>query len=321
MKLKQSTLVLLFVALFFAGGVYVYESQREQREEIQAQQKRMFEFEVEQVASMTVETEEQTLTFDRLEPESDSTPTQPRWTMAVVESSQTAETQTDETATEDPATEETTETAENGEESASEAPTEGEGETAATETSPETGEESESDSAPANESATDGEEEPTATDSPDSSSDNGEDSATEEDGETATTPSESSDPVMANEAYVSFLLNLMISEQHEEQFTIAPEDKDRYGLEEPSATVEVVLTDGTSHRLILGDRDSLDRYLYAIADPPSEDAEEITVLAVSTNFENGVDRPLSEWKAEEEEETESDEVETETPSESPPTGE
>jgi hypothetical protein len=119
---------------------------------------------------------------------------------------------------------------------------------------------------------------------------------------------------MANEAYVSFLLNLMISEQHEEQFTIAPEDKDRYGLEEPSATVEVTLKDGTSHRLILGDRDSLDRYLYAIADPPSEDAEEMTVLAVSTNFENGVDRPLSEWKAQEEEETE-------TPPESPPTEE
>ena len=68
MKLQKSTLVLVFSALILGSFVYFYEIQgKEKREEIQSQQKQIFDFSEEDIQKLTIDTSEQTLEFERTE--------------------------------------------------------------------------------------------------------------------------------------------------------------------------------------------------------------------------------------------------------------
>ena len=67
-----------------------------------------------------------------------------------------------------------------------------------------------------------------------------------------------------------------------------------YGLTQPQATIDVKLNDGKTHQLILGKPNCNKTAVYAIADPTDE-SQSITIV-ISNNFENAVNRPLSEWK-------------------------
>ncbi|MBW4494029.1 MAG: DUF4340 domain-containing protein [Oscillatoria princeps RMCB-10] len=105
--------------------------------------------------------------------------------------------------------------------------------------------------------------------------------------------------VPASDAPVAFLLNLLTTGKSDRTLVMTDPAKQRkeYGLDEPVATVEVKLKNQQSHRLILGKPDFNGTFLYAQSDPPPDKSENIEVLLVSPDFQNAVNRPLSEWKS------------------------
>lgn len=202
MKFKKSTILLLASALVLGTGVFIYEvTISPQMEAAKLNNKKVFEFEMEQVESLTLETPERKLEFSKVGSKSKSA--EPQWQMKILEASDKSELN-------------------------------------------------------------------------------------------------NRKPVAANEAYVSFLLSLLANAQSDRQIPLNSERKTEYGLERPQATIDFTLKNDTSYQLTLGQRDFSDNFLYAIATLPDDPQSELSAILVPTNFENGVNRPLVEWKAESE---------------------
>lgn len=292
MKLKKSTQILLAAAVLVGGGVIFYETiAAPEKEAAEERQQDIFTFESEQVESMTVDTAEKTLKFDRLEPEPDAIASQPRWQFQVLELKASAsETEVNKFAskplseTEPPTDEDNTEaeSPENGEETDSD-----EVETEASWLSDIDGEETEQ------------------TDSDEAETDASwlSDIDNEATGETEAEDIEIplNTPVAANVAYVDYLLSFLTNEQSDREINIPTEQLNAYGLEPPQTTIDITLDNGATHQLNLGNRDFSGQFFYAIANPQPEsgedtDTEETTLLLVSSRLENAIDRPLSEWK-------------------------
>ena len=100
----------------------------------------------------------------------------------------------------------------------------------------------------------------------------------------------------ASDASVAYLLDLLVSGKSDRTLAVPVAQLQEYGLQEPQVTVEVKLNTQETHRLILGQPNFNRSFLYAQADPPVQPSGQVNVLLVSTNFENAVNRPLSEWK-------------------------
>ena len=101
--------------------------------------------------------------------------------------------------------------------------------------------------------------------------------------------------VPANDAAVSFLLDLLVQGNSDRSFTISPNQKSEYGLEQPSARIQVELKNKEKHELILGNTNFDNQFIYAQVDPSSQN-DQLTVNLVSINFQYAVDRELEEWK-------------------------
>lgn len=126
----------------------------------------------------------------------------------------------------------------------------------------------------------------------------------------AEAPKEKLAKVPANEAYVAYLLDQMVKAKGDR---VPVDPRISYGLDQPQAVIDVTLTNGKTHQLILGKPNFNRRSLYAIADPPNEVKEPLSVVLVSTDFENAVNRPLSEWRQPEEKQPEKSEPKTDKP--------
>ncbi|HEY9811749.1 MAG TPA: DUF4340 domain-containing protein [Halomicronema sp.] len=107
--------------------------------------------------------------------------------------------------------------------------------------------------------------------------------------------------VPASDASVAYLLNLVTSAKFDRKITMADPLKQRqeYGLDGPLATVEMRLKNQQSHHLVLGKPDFNKSFLYAQIDPSADVSKALDVVLVPADFENAVDRPVSEWKKEE----------------------
>lgn len=103
----------------------------------------------------------------------------------------------------------------------------------------------------------------------------------------------------ASDAAVSYLMNLLVKGKSDRAVQVPAAQLQEYGLEQPQATIEVKLKNQTNHKLILGKPDFNRNFLYAQADSPAKPTGNVNVLLVSTDFENAVNRSLSEWKSEE----------------------
>jgi hypothetical protein len=202
MKFKKSTVLLFASAIVLGTGVFIYEvTIAPQLEEAKLERKKVFDFEMDGVKLLTLETPERTLEFVRVESKTEAA--EPQWEMKVIKSS---------------------------------------------------------------------------------------------------TKSELNDrkSIPANEAYVSFLLSLLINAQSDRQIPLSADQKTEYGLDKPQATIDFTLKNDSRYQVILGKRDFSDNSLYAIASSAAEPNAKPFAILLPTNFENGVDRPLSEWKAESE---------------------
>ncbi|MDY6937437.1 MAG: DUF4340 domain-containing protein [Cyanobacteriota bacterium] len=115
-------------------------------------------------------------------------------------------------------------------------------------------------------------------------------------------------PVLAKNAYILFLLDALTNAKSDRILSVAPNELGEYGLDEPQAKIDVKFEDEATAQIQLGKRDFSESFIYAIADSQTESPTESTaesptdlsVLLISTNIENGVNRSLSEWQADEE---------------------
>ena len=102
---------------------------------------------------------------------------------------------------------------------------------------------------------------------------------------------------LASDASVSYLMDLVVKGKRNRTIQVAASQLQEYGLAQPQATIEVKLKNQQIHQLILGKPDFNRNFLYAQADPPTKPAENVDVLLVSPDFENAINRQLSEWKS------------------------
>lgn len=100
----------------------------------------------------------------------------------------------------------------------------------------------------------------------------------------------------ANDAVVSYLLNLLVPGKSDRSLSVPPNQKAEFGLDQPQITINISLKNQKSHQLILGKLDFNRRFLYAQADPSVKPDGNVDVLLVSPDFENAVNRDISEWK-------------------------
>lgn len=106
----------------------------------------------------------------------------------------------------------------------------------------------------------------------------------------------------ANDAIVSYLMDLLVAGKSEASpkmartFTTPANQVAEFGLDKPQATININLKNQKTHQLILGKPDFNNQFVYAQADPSTQPNGNVNVLLVSTNFQNAVNRELSEWK-------------------------
>ena len=258
MKLQRSTWILILAAILLGGIVYVYEIEgRPQREATKALENKLFDFQENDVQSVTVKTKDKTLLFERNSQPPSGNSNQPKWLMTVLEMAKSTPTPT---PNQTPAAIATPPI-----------PTPTPTTPAAIATPP---------TATATPTQT-----PAAIATPPT--------ATPQATPIAPPPETNLTKVPANEAYVVFLLDQMVKGKGD-RITIDP--RIDYGLNQPQATIDVKLNNGKTHQLILGKPNFNNTSVYAIADPTAPANQSPQVLVISNNFENAVNRPLSEWK-------------------------
>ena len=122
----------------------------------------------------------------------------------------------------------------------------------------------------------------------------------------------------ADEPTVEFLLSKMASLKSDRSLITSASNLAQYGLETPENIVEVTLKNGKNFRLLLGQTDFSESFIYATLEPAEEGTENVSVLLIPQNFRNIIAKPISEWESQEEEEAEtSEETEAEASEEQP----
>jgi hypothetical protein len=107
---------------------------------------------------------------------------------------------------------------------------------------------------------------------------------------------ESSEPVEASEAALSFLVNLLIDSQSDRAFTTEAGQLKEYGLEQGFAVITIQLKNGKTHRLLLGNPDFKGDFLYSLVDPAQPPSSTLTITLVSRSFQDLINRDVNEWK-------------------------
>jgi len=97
---------------------------------------------------------------------------------------------------------------------------------------------------------------------------------------------------LANDAIVSYLMDLLVKGKSERTVLISSAELSEFGLDKPVATIDIKLKNQESHQLILGKGDFNNQFLYAQADSNKN----MSLLLVSKDFVNAVNRDISEWK-------------------------
>ncbi|MBJ7296661.1 MAG: DUF4340 domain-containing protein [Dolichospermum sp.] len=97
---------------------------------------------------------------------------------------------------------------------------------------------------------------------------------------------------LANDAIVSYLMDLLVKGKSERTVLISSGELSEFGLDKPVATIDIKLKNQESHQLILGKGDFNNQFLYAQADSNKN----MNLLLVSKDFVNAVNRDISEWK-------------------------
>jgi hypothetical protein len=99
----------------------------------------------------------------------------------------------------------------------------------------------------------------------------------------------------ANEATITFLLNLFANGKKERFFSTPVDRLSEYGLAKPLARIQIELNNRTQREIILGNTSQLDRELIYAAIDPGANERDIEIFLVSKNWQYAVEREFSEW--------------------------
>ncbi|WOD41653.1 hypothetical protein [Nodosilinea sp. E11] len=103
---------------------------------------------------------------------------------------------------------------------------------------------------------------------------------------------------LAEPGAVAFLLSRLNTDSPLQTVTMTADQATDFGFNAPVGIVTVTLNDGTEHELILGGPDFSGNANYAIIDPepwPPAAETDYSVLVVSRDVANGINRPRAEW--------------------------
>jgi len=100
----------------------------------------------------------------------------------------------------------------------------------------------------------------------------------------------------ANDAIVAYLTDLLVKGKSDRIISIPANQLGEFGLDQPQATIKINLKNQKTHQLILGKSDFNRRFVYAQTDSATQPNGNINVLLVSTDFQNAVNREISEWQ-------------------------
>ncbi|MBE9113171.1 DUF4340 domain-containing protein [Nodosilinea sp. LEGE 07298] len=103
---------------------------------------------------------------------------------------------------------------------------------------------------------------------------------------------------LAEPGAVAFLLSRLNTDSPLQTVTMTADQATDFGFDAPVGIVTVTLKDGTEHELILGGPDFSGSANYAVVDPdpwPPAEGQEYSVLVVTRDVANGINRPLEEW--------------------------
>lgn len=102
--------------------------------------------------------------------------------------------------------------------------------------------------------------------------------------------------VPAEDAIVSFLLDLLVDGKSERILNIVSQDLKEYGLEPPFATIKIELVEQTKHQINLGKTEFSEKFVYALKDSEGHESKQLEVLLVPIEFKYAVERDLEEWQ-------------------------
>jgi Domain of unknown function (DUF4340) len=100
----------------------------------------------------------------------------------------------------------------------------------------------------------------------------------------------------ADEATVSFLLNLLATGRSEQPLSAESTQLRQFGLDKPATVVTLQLKDNKTHQLRLGTQNFDQSSIYALVDAPASSSK-VSIALLPTSFLNATNRPLSDWQA------------------------
>ncbi|MBE9138151.1 hypothetical protein IQ254_13310 [Nodosilinea sp. LEGE 07088] len=103
---------------------------------------------------------------------------------------------------------------------------------------------------------------------------------------------------VAEPGAIAFLLSRLNTDSPLQTVTMTADQATDFGFNAPVGIVTITLKDGTEHELILGGPDFSGGNNYAVIDPdpwPPAEGQDYSVLVVTRDVANGINRPLEEW--------------------------
>ena len=98
----------------------------------------------------------------------------------------------------------------------------------------------------------------------------------------------------ADPSTIAFLLNIVTTSAIQDTITASPDELDTYGLDTPTATVQLTVDDA-DYTLTVGDEDFSGSSLYVMTIDSDTDIVPSEVHIIANEFTNGIDRPLDDW--------------------------
>lgn len=98
----------------------------------------------------------------------------------------------------------------------------------------------------------------------------------------------------ADPSAIAFLLNIITSDTVKETITANPNQLDTYGLDDPTAIVELMVNE-ENHTLTVGDEDFSGTSLYVMTEPALSAADSVDIYLIPNRLETGLERPQDEW--------------------------
>ncbi len=101
--------------------------------------------------------------------------------------------------------------------------------------------------------------------------------------------------VKANDASLSFLINLLVESKIKENFTITKDKLIDYGLDKPIGKIIITLKNQEKYELLLGKSNFDNSLIYAYKNVNNQD-NNIEIILISKSFQYGIQRELNDWK-------------------------